>query len=57
MPLRAEERGWKDSISVDFGKRARIIMRFGDYPGLYPFHCHLQWHNDVGMMAQMQVSP
>lgn len=55
-PPRPEERGWKDSISVDFGRSARIIMRFGDYTGLYPFHCHLQWHNDVGMMAQMEVS-
>lgn len=55
LPPRPEESGWKDSISVDYGKTARIIMRFGDYTGVYPFHCHLQWHGDVGMMAQMEV--
>jgi spore coat protein A, manganese oxidase len=56
QPPLPEERGWKDSLSVDFGQSARIIMRFGDFPGLFPFHCHLQWHNDIGMMAQMEVT-
>jgi spore coat protein A, manganese oxidase len=55
QPPYPEERGWKDTVSVDFGKRARIIIRFDGYPGLFPFHCHLQWHGDIGMMAQMEV--
>ena len=53
----AFESGWKDSVTVQPGERVRIIMRFGDFPGRYLYHCHLLGHADAGMMATMLVTP
>ena len=38
-------------------RQCRIIARFGDYPGNFPYHCHLLEHEDHEMMRQMQVMP
>ncbi|GAA1592783.1 multicopper oxidase family protein [Kribbella sancticallisti] len=51
------ESGWKDSVTLQAGERVRIIMRFGDFPGRYLYHCHLLGHADAGMMATMFVTP
>src|SRR5579864_4681013 len=32
--------GWKDTVLVMPGERARVLMRFADYPGVYLYHCH-----------------
>ncbi len=53
----AFESGWKDSVTLQAGEKVRIIMRFGDFPGRYLYHCHLLGHADAGMMATMLVTP
>jgi len=35
----------------------RVIARFEDYTGLYPYHCHILEHEDHEMMRQFQVVP
>lgn len=54
-PPAAEEAGWKDSVPIPPGGRVRLIMKFGDFPGRFLYHCHLLGHADAGMMAQMEV--
>lgn len=49
------ERGWKDTAKAFPGYVTRIIMRFGDYSGLYVWHCHLLEHEDYDMMRPMKV--
>lgn len=50
----ANERGWKDSISVEPGERVKIAIRFKE-KGVYMFHCHILEHEDNGMMGQILV--
>ncbi|WP_308797801.1 multicopper oxidase family protein [Agromyces silvae] len=50
--------GWKDTVYLPPGRRVRLIMRFTDYadPAVpYMYHCHLLWHEDLGMMGQFVV--
>ncbi|MEU7895458.1 multicopper oxidase domain-containing protein [Nonomuraea sp. NPDC049152] len=57
-PPRPEVSGWKDTLYVKPGTRARIAMRFADYtdPQIpYMYHCHILWHEDQGMMGQFVV--
>ncbi|HZA24130.1 MAG TPA: multicopper oxidase domain-containing protein, partial [Dehalococcoidia bacterium] len=52
------ERGWKDTITVNKDETVRVIMQFKDYadPELpYMFHCHILEHEDRGMMGQFVV--
>ncbi len=53
---RAGDLGWKDTIDLIPGETAEIIMRFGDYPGRYVFHCHNLEHEDMAMMANFTVN-
>jgi len=48
------ERGWKDSISVEPGERVKIAIQF-NHKGVYMFHCHILEHEDNGMMGQIKV--
>lgn len=50
----ANERGWKDSISVAPDERVKIAIRFKE-KGVYMFHCHILEHEDNGMMGQILV--
>jgi spore coat protein A len=50
-----EESGWKDTAMVGPNEILRVIARFEDYTGLYPYHCHILEHEDHEMMRQMQV--
>lgn len=54
-PPAAYELGRKDTVLIPPGERARIIMRFRDYKGIYMYHCHLLEHEDDGMMGQFEV--
>lgn len=49
------ERGWKDTVRANPGEITRIIMRFGPYTGLYPWHCHILEHEDHEMMRTFEV--
>jgi len=50
-----EDVGYKDTIFLKAGERARVITRFEGYRGLYMFHCHNAEHEDMRMMSQFEV--
>jgi spore coat protein A len=49
------EAGWKDTFRSMPGEVTRIIARFADFAGKYPYHCHILEHEDHEMMRQFQV--
>jgi len=49
------ERGGKDVVRVDPGETVRIAVRFGDYTGQFPWHCHILEHEDHAMMRPFEV--
>jgi FtsP/CotA-like multicopper oxidase with cupredoxin domain len=49
------DEGWKDTVLLMPGERVRLLVRFGDYPGLYLYHCHNLEHEDMGMMRNFLV--
>jgi len=56
IPLQPwESNAWKDTVQVPPNSKVRVIMRFEDYPGKFPFHCHLLDHEDHEMMRQFQT--
>jgi blue copper oxidase len=58
-PPTPHERGLKDTVLVDPGSTARVIMEFADFadPQLpYMYHCHILEHEDAGMMGQFVVA-
>jgi hypothetical protein len=55
VPPDASEAGWKDTAPVRPGEILRVIARFEDYTGYYPYHCHILEHEDHEMMRQFQV--
>jgi hypothetical protein len=32
-----------------------VIQFFTDNPGIWPFHCHLAWHNSAGLFTNFLV--
>jgi spore coat protein A len=54
-PPHPNERGGKDTVRVNPGETVRIVVKFGDYPGIYPFHCHILEHEDHDMMRPFEV--
>jgi len=52
---RPQESGWKDTAPVSPNEILRVIARFEDYLGLFPYHCHILEHEDNEMMRQFQV--
>jgi spore coat protein A, manganese oxidase len=51
----AHERGWKDTLRLDSGDDARVIVRFDGYRGRYLMHCHNLEHEDYDMMMRFDV--
>lgn len=51
----AHDAGLKDTVSLRPGESAEIITRFDGYRGRYLFHCHNAEHEDMGMMANLEV--
>jgi spore coat protein A, manganese oxidase len=47
--------GYKDTIDLNAGQVARILIRFDGYRGRYVFHCHILEHEDMAMMANFEV--
>tara|TARA_Y100001958_G_C21247231_1_gene578294 strand:- start:2752 stop:4224 length:1473 start_codon:yes stop_codon:yes gene_type:complete len=47
--------GWKDTILLAGGETVRVIKRFDDYTGYFPFHCHNLEHGSMGMMRDFKV--
>ena len=51
----AAEAGWKDTAVVHPDQMMRVITRFDDYTGQYPYHCHILEHEENDMMRQFEV--
>lgn len=49
------DEGWKDTVLVMPGERVRLLLGFADYPGLFPYHCHMLEHEDSGLMRNYLV--
>ena len=49
-------RGRKDVIRLDPNAKVDIYMRFRDYKGLYPMHCHNVVHEDHAMMVMWKIA-
>jgi spore coat protein A len=56
-PPDLEEAGWKDTVLASAFQVTRVIARFEDYVGRYPYHCHMLEHEDHAMMRQFQTLP
>ena len=48
-------RGRKDVIRLDANATCDIYMRFRDYKGIYPMHCHNVVHEDHAMMIMWKI--
>ena len=57
VPPPPHEAGWKDTVQVGPNEIVRVIIRFDDYQGVYPYHCHIVEHEDHEMMRAFQVVP
>ncbi|MEV3982350.1 multicopper oxidase family protein [Nonomuraea sp. NPDC049758] len=54
-PPLPHDAGLKDTVSLRPGESVEIITRFDGYRGRYLFHCHNAEHEDMAMMANLQV--
>jgi hypothetical protein len=57
IPPGPHETGWKDTARAEPGQILRVIARFEDYTGKYPYHCHILEHEDHEMMRQFWLVP
>ena len=55
MAPAANEAGWKDTVMTHPNQITRVIARFEDYTGLYPYHCHILEHEDHEIMRQFEA--
>jgi spore coat protein A len=51
-----EEAGWKDTVAVGPREAVRVIARFENFVGLFPYHCHILEHEDHEMMRQFETT-
>lgn len=51
----AHDAGLKDTVSLRPGEGVEIITRFDGYRGRFLFHCHNAEHEDMGMMANLEI--
>ncbi len=56
-PPGPDDAGLKDTVFLAPGETVRVQVTFTEYLGKYMYHCHLLYHSDVGMMAQMEIVP
>ena len=45
----------KDVVRIGFNEEIEVVMRFRDFRGGYPMHCHNTVHEDHQMMLLFQV--
>jgi FtsP/CotA-like multicopper oxidase with cupredoxin domain len=50
------DEGWKDTVLLMPGERAKIVTNFSDYRGMFLYHCHILEHGDMGMMRNYLIS-
>ncbi|MBS2536209.1 multicopper oxidase family protein [Catenulispora sp. NF23] len=49
------DHGWKDTVELSPGSEVKFAIRFDGYRGRYVAHCHNLEHEDMAMMAAIQV--
>ncbi|GAB3343155.1 multicopper oxidase domain-containing protein [Marivirga atlantica] len=49
------DEGWHDTVLLMPGMKAKIIMQFKDFKGLFVYHCHNLEHEDMGMMRNFKI--
>jgi FtsP/CotA-like multicopper oxidase with cupredoxin domain len=54
-PLSPHERALKDTVLVWPAEVVKLHVRFDHYAGRYVFHCHNLEHEDMGMMATLEI--
>ncbi|HEY6193713.1 MAG TPA: multicopper oxidase domain-containing protein [Candidatus Eisenbacteria bacterium] len=47
----------RDNIDLGHGETVKVFLRFRDWLGRYPIHCHNVVHEDHAMMAMWRVVP
>ncbi len=47
---------WYDVIPVTQKGSVTMLMVFQDFVGLFPTHCHIVDHEDLGMMANVFIT-
>jgi len=47
--------GWHDTVLLMPGMKAKVIMQFNDFKGLFIYHCHNLEHEDMGMMRNFKI--
>ncbi len=55
VPAAENEQGLKDTVRANPGEVTRFIVRFGDFPGEFVWHCHILEHEDHEMMRRLEV--
>lgn len=48
--------GWRDTVNVPTGESVTLRIPFEDFTGKTVMHCHILDHEDLGMMANVEVS-
>ena len=56
-PPRPNEVSRKDVIELGHGETIKIFLRFRDFLGRYPMHCHNVVHEDHAMMIMWDIVP
>src|SRR5215204_2419781 len=53
---RPQDAGWKDTVDLLPDEEVRLAVRFDGYRGKYVFHSHNLEHEDMMMMANVEVA-
>ncbi|HEX9226680.1 MAG TPA: multicopper oxidase domain-containing protein, partial [Arthrobacter sp.] len=46
---------WQDVVNVPANGRVKVRVAFKDFRGRSVYHCHILDHEDLGMMAAIEV--
>lgn len=52
---RALDPGWRDTVNIPMGESVTLRIPFEDFAGKSVIHCHILDHEDLGMMANVEV--
>ena len=55
VPVPVHERGRKDVYVLGKDEMVRVYLRFRDFSGKYPMHCHNTIHEDHSMMLRWDI--
>jgi FtsP/CotA-like multicopper oxidase with cupredoxin domain len=51
------DEGWKDTVLLMPGETLDLLVRYSGYTGLFLYHCHNLFHEDMGMMRNLRIDP